>query len=43
MKENYHNWNKTVVDKDGISDTALKEREEGNEHIDHDAKTAPKN
>ena len=43
MKGIYHNWDETVVDKNGISSTALKEREQVNEHIDHDAKTAPNN
>ena len=43
VKGNYHNWDKTVVDKDGVSSKALEDREEVNEHVDYDAKTASNN
>ena len=43
MKWNYHNWGKTVVDKDWVSDKVLIERAKMNNHIDHNAKTAPNN
>ena len=41
MKWNYHNWKETVVDKDKVCATVLKEREKVKKQIDPEAKAAP--